>query len=84
MVSSVVNAGFAHAHVLVDYNHPYQILLGMRVSDLQASPPEHTRPIVQLHHPRCEHCNASISTAEIQERVLSGGDLHDPRFRWST
>src|SRR5687768_12840553 len=71
-----------HRNVLVDYDHPFSTLYGVSVSELRASDPATTRPIMELLNPRCATCGATLSRRSLRSRVRRGGDLYDPRFRW--
>ena len=72
-----------HADVLVDYDHPFGTLSGVPVSELKASDPAKTRPVMTLLNPRCGTCGAELSRRSLTSRIRRGGDLYDPRFAWS-
>ena len=72
-----------HAEVLVDYDHPFGTLSGVRVAELKASDPAKTRPVMTLLNPRCGRCGAKLSRRSLELRIRCGGDLYDARFAWS-
>ena len=72
-----------HANVLVDYDHPFGMLAGVPVTELKASPPATTRPVMTLLNPRCGRCGVKLSRRMLKSRIRRGGDLYDGRFAWS-
>lgn len=72
-----------HADVLVDYDHSLGKLSGVPVTELKASDPAKTRPIITLLNPRCGTCGAKLTLRSLTSRIRRGGDLYDPRFAWS-
>ena len=72
-----------HADVLVDYDHPFGMLTRVAVTELKASEPGTTRPIMTLLSARCATCGAKLSRRSLGPRIRRGGDLYDARFAWS-
>ena len=72
-----------HPNVSVTYVHPHGDIVGVVISDLRDSPPDSTRHVMTLKDVRCDDCGVSISRPEIAFRSKSGGDLHDPRFKFA-
>jgi hypothetical protein len=71
-----------HDEVLVDYEHPFGTIAGVRVADLKASAPGETRTVMTLLNARCAACGAGLSEEQLRSRIQLGGDLHDARFKW--
>lgn len=71
-----------HKIVTVTYRHPHGDIVGASVAQLRATPPDQSRPIMTLASPQCADCGCALSRSQIIHRIVAGGDLHDPRFRF--
>ena len=78
----MTNKKCAHKQVVVDYFHPHSDIHDVLVTDLKASNPSDTRPIMILANPRCLDCGKTLTEDELITRIQSGGDLYDERFEW--
>ena len=76
------NAMCLHKYILVDYLHPHQTLIGIRVSDLQTSDTSQMRPKMTLDKPRCADCGKPMGRSKLKKRTRLGGDLYDSHFVW--
>ena len=68
--------------IVVDYDHPHGLIQNVPVQDLRRSDPAVTRPVMELHNPRCAACGARMDAKDLGARMREGGDLFDRRFRW--
>ena len=68
--------------IVVDYDHPHGLIQNVPVQDLRRSDPAATRPVMELHNPRCGRCGARVDANDLGARLREGGDLFDRRFSW--